>query len=61
MFGKLPFPGPDIDEQVTNDQPDFPEKVSDEFKACVTAMLTKDPNERPTIDELIADYPWIQV
>ena len=45
MFGKLPFPGPDMDRQILEDEIDFPEEipVSDYLKECIEACLQKDP------------------
>jgi hypothetical protein len=51
MFDKLPFPGPDMDKQIKEEEVSFDEAVecTDDLKNLIRACLIKNPEERPTI------------
>ena len=56
VFGKLPF-------HKNQFQLEFPDKVniSEECKALLRALLTEDPSTRPTIQDAIEQFKWLQV
>ena len=57
VFGKLPFPvnGPfDLVFPAIAD-------TSEELKQLLSALLTIDPSSRPTIQDAIEQFKWLQV
>ena len=64
MFEEMPFWGETVEEinqQIANKELNFDGKeVSEEFKAMLRALLNKNPDERPSIREAKAQFPWLQ-
>ena len=65
LFGVLPFDGTDeekCEEAVKNTEPvyDFQDNpVSEDVKNLLKAAFSKDPDNRPSISQLIADHHWL--
>ena len=67
VFGTVPFgqkgnTAQEFEEEVREKQPIFDHEdrpISDELKALLTAMLCKDPDQRPTIKECMA-FDWLK-
>lgn len=62
LFGKPPFQCKDVNliyERIKNNEYSFPEdsKVSNEARILIRDLLSTNPLERPTIDD-IWNYPW---
>ena len=64
MFGELPFfaaESHEIESLIQNQELDLDSKEASEgCKEVIRALLTKNPEERPTIREAKARYPWLQ-
>lgn len=68
IFGRIPFADrneikdkePDFDLSVpsTHDS-DKGDKISPECKACMAALLTKDPANRPSVTQAIEKFTWL--
>jgi len=65
MFGRLPFFGDtehEMETSIRHDEIVFDASVpvSDQFKDVMRALLTKDPDLRPSVAEAKTRYEWLQ-
>ena len=65
IYETMPFWGTtesEIHQAIINNELVFPDDppVSEQFKALMRALLTKDPSQRPTISEAKANFVWLQ-
>jgi serine/threonine protein kinase len=63
IFDALPFPGPDMDKQIKENEVQFPAdvEVSDDLINLIKALLEKDPEKRPNIEQVFENHPWLHV
>lgn len=64
VYEKMPFWGEtdqEIVEGIKNKELEFPEEVpvSDEFKEMLIALMSKDPEQRPSIREAKQRFEWL--
>lgn len=61
MTGRPPFESESYDmttHRIKNKEMQFPDYISNEAKDFVCHILQIDPNERPSIDQIL-EHPWI--
>jgi len=61
VTGRLPFPGATVIEvydKITREDPEIPDKMSEELQDLITRMLIKDPETRITLAE-IKEHAWV--
>jgi serine/threonine protein kinase len=61
LVGRPPFMGvtaEDLKMRICQEEPYYPEDLSDEIAELIAACLTKDPKERITLEQLM-DNPWL--
>jgi serine/threonine protein kinase len=70
VFGRLPFKNndeirskePDYDLPVASiHEGDKSERISEELRLCLQGLLSKEPEQRPTISEAIDRFTWLQL
>ena len=61
IFGKIPFTGDNqmhMYENIRTQEVTFPRKIEPNLEDLLKKMLVKDPDHRPTIEE-VQKHPWI--
>ena len=61
VYGKLPFQGQSLNEicqKLLYSDPDFNQTISPEVNDLISKMLSKNPEERPTISQVLK-HPWL--